>query len=144
MPRDVNLVLDPGRTVTASESEDYVEVEGGAFCLATLIGAAFAGASTTLDAYVMFSPDVGTTYYMAAKFQQLGPTNDNIETRIVCYIPRPTVKTNPVRVRIKYVVAGSAPSYAISRVFLEPMVSLAPPDIDESLAIGLRTLVSGV
>lgn len=144
MPRDVALVLDPGQTVVADSNTDYIECEGGYFALVTLLGGVFTGASTTLDARVMFSVDVGANYYMAGKFQQLGPTDDSCEMRIPVYIPRPTVKTNPVRVRMNYDAGGVAPSYAITRVQLEPMLSLAPPSLDEDLSIGLRTLKAAV
>ena len=113
MPRDVNLILEPGQVVTANGNGDYIEVEGGALCWAHFLGAAFTGASTTLDVYVMFSVDVGSNYYSAGKFQQLGPTNDNADKH-----RHRTRKRNDIR----YKRRAQLPHHCCRNIYIEENV----------------------
>lgn len=144
MARDVDLVLDSGDTIVADGNTDYIELEGGFLAWAHIYWGAMTGGSTTMDARVVFSVDAGANYYMAGKFQQLGPTNDNAEQRIPVYIPRATTAGVPVRVRLNFDVAGGAPSYALVNAFIEPMSSLAVPAIDELTRTGAVALLAGV
>ena len=141
---DANLILDSGRTVTVDETESAISVEGGFFAIAHLLTGAMSGASTTLDAYIQVSDDEGSNYYMAAKFQQLGPSDDSKYLKCVCYIRRPDTAGELTRVRVRYEVAGSAPSYVITRCWLEPMLTLGVPAQDEAQTEGLCAEVSAI
>lgn len=148
MAIDTNLILDQANTVVADGNTDYVEVEGGFLCWAHYLGGAMSGGSTTIDIRIMFSVDQGVNYYMAGKFQVLGPTNDNAEMKIPVYIPRPAPVSNtyqpspnPVRVRVNYDVSGTAPSYVTVLIDLQPMVSLAVSAVDELAGLGARSLI---
>jgi hypothetical protein len=92
----------------------------------------------------MVSLDAGSNYYMAGKFQQLGPTNDNAYLAIPVYLPRPTSAANKLRVRLNYDVAGVSPSYAITNAIIDPMVSLAVPEQDERNQNGAVSLLAAV
>lgn len=136
---DVNMVLDAGSTVTADGSGDPIPVEGAGLVWACVQGGAMSGASTTLDVRVQFSPDNKVNYYMAGKGQQFGPTDDNKFLRFPIYLPEPEVQGQagyPLWVRVNYDVAGSSPSYAITKVWLEPILGLGPIEPDETLNEG--------
>lgn len=146
MALDVNMILETGQTVTTTANNNYIEVEGGLMCWCRMWTGAMTGASTTLDIYVQQSLDVGANYYMApgGKFQELGPTNDNVYMAIPVFIGLPATSTNKTRVRIRYIAAGSSPSYAITLIALEPMVSITAPSIDQPLAQGVYALVAAL
>ena len=142
MPRDANLILDAGETVIANGDTTAIDTEGGFLAWVFAIMGAMSGADTTCDIYVQASPDGGSNYYMIGKFQQLGPTNDDAEMRIPVYIPRPSTGQTVTKVRLHKVVAGVAPSYVVEKVFVEPMLSIAPPAIDENLRTGAVCLLA--
>ncbi len=143
MAVDVRLLLDSNNTVTTDQNTTYIDVEGGGLMWAVLYTGAMSGSGTTCDIRVMFSLDVGANYYMAGKFQTLGPTNDNIILRIPVYIPLPATATNKTRVRLNYDVAGSSPSYLITTAFIEPITSImSSPGTDKVNAIGVYALVA--
>ncbi len=144
MAIDTNLVLDSGQTVVADGNTDYVECEGGFLAWVHMIWGVMSGGSTTCDAYVMVSIDAGLNYYMKGKFQQVGPTDDSKDDRIPVYIPQPATAGVLVRVRIKYDVAGSSPSYAVTFCSLEPMTSLGCPGVDEPGQTGAASLIAAV
>lgn len=144
MVYDANLELDAGRTVTADESTNYIEAEGGALMWACLKMGAMSGTTPTFDARVQHSPDGGTTYYMAGKHQRFADTDDDKFSRIPVYIPRPETKGAKVRVRMNYDVGGTSPSFAVTKAWLEPMLSLAPEATDESLLEGAALQMAAV
>lgn len=134
---DTNLILDEGRTVTADETEVFVECEGGFYALAHLKMGAMTGTTPTLDTTIEQSPDLGTTYYYACKFVRFNETHDNAYVKQPVYIPQPNTSGNKVRVRIKYDVGGTTPSYVVTKAWLEPLLSLGTPQTDEDLQEGL-------
>ena len=144
MPRDINAQLETGRTVEATVNGIPIDVEGGKFAIVTIEFGAFSGGSTTLDIKVQASIDLGVTYHEIASFAQLGPTNDDDigdkPARRVVYVPRPETPGTMVKVRLRYVAAGSSPSYVITRAFLDPMLSMAPLAQDEQNEEGLALL----
>lgn len=142
MARDVELILDDGRTVTADENTDYIEVEGGMLCVARMWLGALSG-GTSLDVRVQSSPDGGTNYYMSGKFQQIVPTDDNKVFGCLCYIPRPASGQFKTRVRLNYDADGAI-SNVISKVVLEPLESISPPALDEKLSEGIAILAAAV
>ncbi len=137
---DVDLELDSADTVIANGDTTAIDTEGGSLMWASLITGAMSGGGTTCDIYVQVSVNGGSNYYLASggKFQQLGPTNDNVILRIPVYIPRPTISATvtTTKVRAHYVVAGGAPSYVITKLFLEPMLDPTVHATDESLSEG--------
>jgi len=144
MARDVELVLDTGRTVSADESTDYIETEGGMLCMARAWFGAMSGTNPTCDIRIQASVDAGSNYYKMGQMQQLVGTDDNKELACLCYIPRPASGQFKTRVRVNYDVGGTTPSFAVTRVILEPLESIAPPDQDEDGAKGLAALVSSL
>jgi len=141
-PRDTALILDSGETVIANGSTTAIDTVGGFLAWVALRMGTITGAGTTLDVRVQATPDGGSNYYLLGKFQQLGPTDDDKFLRIPVYIPRPESGQTVTSVRLNFVVAGGAPSYAIDRCDLEPMVSLAVNALDEELVEGAAIQVS--
>lgn len=125
MAVDVGLVLDSGQVVTADGNTTPIDTEGGKLMWACLSMGALSGASTTFDARVQCSIDGGTDYWMIGKHQTFGPTDDSKISKIPVYVRRPITAGNPVKVRMNYDVAGGAPSYAVTRAWLEPILTLA-------------------
>lgn len=144
MAIDLALVLDQDYVVAADENRPYIEVPGGILCWAGLHTGAMSGGSTTFDVRVQASPDGGSNYYMIGKFQQLGPSDDSKILRIPVYVPQPEDPDVPVRVRLNYDVAGASPSYAVALAYLDPMVDVSPPAIDEELEQGCAVQISAV
>lgn len=140
---DVNLVLDSGQTVTADSTTTPIQVEGGAFVVLRSIFGAMSGASTTCDVYLQYSFD-NVTYYMVTKLQQLGPTDDNKKPAAVGFIPPHTTAGSRVYVRLRYEVAGGAPSYAVTKVYMEPLMSLAVSPVDFAQAEGLCARIAAI
>lgn len=144
MAIDTLLVLEAGQTVVADSNSDYVECEGGILMWAHIFWGTLSGGSTTCDARVMVSVDAGANYFMKAKFQQVGPTDDNKEDRVPVYIPQPTTAGVKCRVRLNYDVAGGAPSYAVTQAFLEILHGNSVPAIDEQNTTGAASLISAL
>lgn len=140
---DANLVVDAGQTVTADGSTTPIEVEGGGLMWACCLLGTLAGASTTLDIRIQHSPDNKANYYKAGQFQQLGPSDDGKLLKIPVYIPEPEAPTSYKSwVRANYDVTGASPSYAITKLWLEPIIGNGPVEPDESLEEGAAIQVS--
>ena len=146
MPFDADLILDSGQTVVATGNNAAIQVEGGWLAWARLVMGTVSGGGTTCDVYIQASIDNGSNYYMIGKFQQMGPSLTTKELAIPVYIPRWATSdaTLLTYVRARYVVAGGAPSYAVTYLRLDPMVSLAVRSIDEKLGIGAAALVAAL
>lgn len=144
MPFDVDLILDTGQTITINTNTAAIQVEGGWMAWVRLLMGIVSGGGTTLDVRVQVSEDLGANYYAFGKFQQLGPTHSGKELAIPVYIPRPAVAGNLTYVRANYTVAGGAPSYAVTKCWLEPMLSPTVRAVDEQLAIGAAALISAL
>lgn len=144
MALDVELVVDEDRVVTADESTEYIECEGGFLAWARLWTGAMSGTNPTCDVRLQYSPDGGSNYYLLGKFQQLVGTNDNARLAIPVYIPHPSSTEQKVRVRANYDVGGTTPSFAISHLILDPIVSLAPLATDEEANEGAAAMLSSL
>lgn len=146
MALDVNMILDQNSVYATTTNTNYLLLEGGIMCWVRAWTGVMSGGSTTCDIYIQQSLDAGANYYMApgGKFQQLGPTNDNVYMAIPVFIGLAVTATNRTRVRARYVLAGSSPSYAITTLAIEPMVSNTPPSIDQPLAQGVYALVAAL
>lgn len=142
MAIDVDLILDNGQTVVGDGSTVPIQIEGGALAWAVLQLGALAG-GTSLDVRIQQSVDLGANYYMAGKFQRLVPTDDNKLLKIPVYINRPTNPNNKTYVRVNYDDTGGG-SWAIAKVYLDPMVSLAVNNMDEQGATGAAALVNAL
>lgn len=142
MAIDTLLVLAEAQTIVADGNSDYIECEGGIACWAHIQYGAMSG-GTSLDVRVMVSPDAGANYYMKGKFQQIVPTDDNKDDRILVYIPQPETPGTKVRVRLNYDVTG-AMSTVITWAMLEPQVGIAPPAIDEQAETGAASQISAL
>lgn len=140
MPYDVNLILDQGHTITADGDGPVLDCEGGQLVWVRNYWGAMSGGGSTLDVRVLVSSDAGSNYYMYGKFQQLGPTNDNLEAAIPVYIPPPQTPGQMVKVKLNFDIGGSG-TYILTLSAIEPMVSLAPPDLD--LKVGGQSTANG-
>jgi hypothetical protein len=140
--RDTNLVLRAAASpLAASGSTTAIEVEGGFFAVVRCFGGTITDANETFDLDVEASVDDEGTFGKIASFPQIVATDDDIEIARVCYIPKPVLST-PVtvtHVRITWVAAGTTPSWPVD-IFIEPLVSLAPPAVDVELTKGLCEL----
>jgi hypothetical protein len=144
MALDTMLIVEAGQVVVADGNSAYVECEGGMLAWVRLWMGAMTGTNPTFDCRVMASPDVGVNYFMIGKFQQMVGTNDNAYLAIPVYVMRPTLASNPVRVRLNYDVGGTTPSFTIVKAALDPMTSIAVRATDEALASGAASLLSAL
>lgn len=140
MAADVNLILDSGQTITGDTNGTPVTCEGGWLGWAKLKLGAMTG-GTSLAVRIQFSIDEGANYYMAGKFQLLGGNDDNKYLAIPVYIPQPDTAGELVRVRVNYDDTGAG-TWVITKCWLEPMLSLAVPALDEELQEGAAALVA--
>lgn len=140
MARDVNLILDSGSTITANGQTTAIDTEGGFYAIVRELFGAITGTSPTLDTDLEVSIDGGSNYFKVASIPQLVGTDDDIEIARVAYIPRPASGQTVTKVRLSDVVSGTSPSFARTNSYLEPLVSLAVPAIDEGLSQGLAAL----
>jgi hypothetical protein len=142
MARDVDLILDNGQTLTATAQTTAIDVEGGMFVMFRLFGGTFGNATDTLDADLEVSVNGGSNYYKVGSLPQLDGADDDIEIARVAYIPVPDSGQTVTKVRLNYTIGNNdSPSFVISKVFLEPLISISPPALDEELSIGLVKLV---
>lgn len=140
--RDIELVLDSARTLTANLDTAAINVEGGVMAWLDMLVGTVSGTTPTLDAYLQASIDNQGTWHSIGKLPQI--TTGSLEVRRPVYIPRPTIAGGatalaPVFVRMHYVVAGTTPSFGLN-VFLEAVMNNAPPGPDEALGIGAAYL----
>lgn len=143
--RDANLKLDEDRSFTANADSTAIDTEGGFLAWVSMLLGTLTGGGAKMDVYVQASMDEGSNYYCIGKFQQILDTHDDKFLRIPVYVPRPTTAGTFTKVRLHYVetTAGCNP-FVIVDVFLEPMVSIAPPAIDEVEASGCAILLSAI
>ena len=142
--RDANLKLDEDRSFSANVDATAIDVEGGMLAWVSMLLGTLSGAGAKMDAYVQASMDEGSNYYMIGKFQQILDTHDNKFLRVPVYVPRPTTAGTKVKVRMHYVETTASAVFAITDVFLEPMVSIAVPAIDEVEASGAANKLSAI
>ncbi len=141
-PRDVNLQLaDSATPIEAAAAQTAVDTEGGFYAIVRLEGGALPDGDETFDLQVEASIDGGGNYYAIAIFRQLINTDDNIIMSRPCYVPRfPPATQTVTKVRLNCTaIAGATPSNPMN-AWLEPMLSLGVPAIDEVLKNGLAEL----
>jgi len=141
-PRDKNLQLrDYTAPLVASGSTTAIECEGGFYAIVRCVGKIITDADEKFDLVVEASVDDEAKYGKIGAFPQIVATDDGIVIARVVYVPRPILAT-PVEVthvRITWVSEGTTPSWPVD-IWLEPLVSLAPPARDEGLLQGLCEL----
>ena len=142
MPRDENLALERKATpVTATGQGTAVDTEGGFFCVVRIQGGTITDADETFDLIVQASIDGGTNYRNIGAFPQIVAADDDVEVARPVYVPKPDSSNTVTKVRTDWTVAGTTPSNAMD-VWLEPMLSLGIPGVDEQLTIGVEKLLS--
>lgn len=143
-PRDINLILAAAAVpLGASGSSVAIECEGGFYAVVRFMGGTITDADETFDVDIEASVDDEATYGKIGALPQIVGTDDDISIARVVYIPRPVLAT-PVEVthvRLTWVAAGTTPSWPVS-VWIEPLLSLAVPAVDEGLLQGLCELKS--
>ena len=142
MARDTNLQLEAKATpVTATGNGTAKDTEGGFFAIVRIFGGTITDANETFDLIVQASIDGGSTYRNIGAFPQIVATDDDVEVARPVYVPKPDSSNTVTKVRTDWTVAGTTPSNAMD-VFLEPMVSLGIPGVDEQLTVGVEKLLS--
>ena len=143
MAKDTNLQLaDDGTPLGASGSTTAIECEGGFFAVVRCYGGTITDANETFDLVVEASVDDEATFGSIGAFPQVDD-HDDLEIARVVYVPPPILATpvNVTHVRITWVAGGTTPSWPVN-IFLEPLVSLAAPEIDVDQLKGLCELKS--
>lgn len=151
MPKDVNLRFSAAAVpITANGDSSVLNTEGGYFGLVSLEDAVLpVDADETLATIVNVSIDGGSNYFEVGRMKTI--TNAAMVADIttnkkpsykqsrVFYFPRPASGQTLTKVKLSYTAAGTTPSFPLD-AFLEPMVSLSVPAIDEAMANGLARL----
>lgn len=140
-PRDVNLVLrESADPLTTTGAGDAVDTEGGFRADVRCVGGTLS-ATQTHALVVQASIDGGSNYYDIGAFPSIDAADDDIDIARSVYIPKPTLSATvtTTKVRIYDTVTGT-PSWPVD-IFIEPLVSLAAPALDDELATGLAKLV---
>ena len=141
-PKDVNLQLaDAATPITATGSGTAIDTEGGFYGIVRFeCGDPITDANETFDFTVMASIDGGSNYFQIGAIRQIVDGDEDMAKSIPVYVPRfPPATQTVTKVRLEYVVAGTTPSLPLN-CWLEPMLSLAVPAIDETLKNGLAEL----
>lgn len=140
-PRDVNLKLsDSGTPIVNTTALAAIDTEGGFYANISVQLNVVTDADETMSLTVEASKDGGSNYFHICEFPGFVAADDNIHIARSCYIPRPASGQSVTKVRLKArAVAGTTPSFPITS-YIEPLLSLGPPAIDEVLAQGVANL----
>ena len=144
MARDVNLQLISGATAMAGTGVkgSVVDTEGGFYALVSMLLGTCTGTTVVVSVAVQASIDGGSNYFHVGQFPILDEDDDDIEISRVVYIPKPDSSNTVTKVRLNTVVSsGATPVVPVNQAFLEPLVSLATPGIDEQLTQGVAKLI---
>ncbi len=144
MVKDVNLQLISGATAMAGTGAkgSVVDTEGGFYALISMLLGTCTGTTVAVSVAVEASIDGGSNYFHVGQFPILDEGDDDIEISRVVYIPKPDSSNTVTKVRLNTVISsGATPVVPVNQAFLEPLVSLATPGIDEQLTQGVAKLV---
>ena len=141
MPKDVNLRLANLADLSATGQQTAVDTEGGFFAVARLTNAAITGTSPTFDFVIQVSIDGGANYFGVGAFPRLVGTHSSIVISRPVFIPKPASGQIVAKVRLQYTIGGTTPVCNDVTVYLEPMLSLAPYQVDVELAEGVAKLI---
>lgn len=141
MARDVDLKLaDDGTPIDSTTALAAINTEGGFPAMVRAFLGTVTDADETMNLTVEASIDGGSNYFHIGEFPGFVAGDDDIEIARLVYVPRPASGQTVTKVRLKArAVAGTTPSFPIT-AYLEPLVSLAPPAVDEALAEGIALL----
>ena len=141
MPRDINLKLaDSGTPITSTTALTAVDTEGGFYALVVMDMGVITDSDETFNITVEASGDNGSNYFHIGEFPQIANGDESTKISRPVYVPKPDSGQTKTKVRLKArAVGGTTPSLPVD-AWLEPMVSLSPPAIDEVLGQGVATL----
>lgn len=139
MPKDVDLKLvDAAAPIVDTTALAAIDVEGGWYGVVRLNIGTITDADETFNITVECSVDGGSNYFHIGEFPTIVAADDNIEIARPVFIPRRAAGDVKVRLKAR-AVAGTTPSLPCT-AFLEPLLSLAAPAVDQSLISGVALL----
>ena len=144
MARDTNLELVATSTDFAGTGDKGVEkdTEGGFWAMIRLFLGTITGSIVVNDIQVLCSIDGGATDFHIGQFPTIDEADDDIEIARVVYIPKPASGQSFTKVKLNTrVSSGTAPVVPVLRAFIEPLVSLGIPGVDEQLTVGVELLI---
>ena len=144
MARDTNLELVASSVDFAGTGDKGAEkdTEGGFWAMIRLFLGTVTGSSVLVDVRVLCSIDGGTTDFHIGQFPTFDEADDDIEIARAVYIPKPDSSNTVTKVKLNTVAsAGTTPVVPVLRAFIEPLVSLGIPGVDEQLTVGVEKLI---
>jgi len=143
--RDVNLTLISGATAMAGTGVkgSVIDTEGGFYAIVSMQLGTCTGTTVVVDVAVQASIDGGSNYFHIGQFPSLNEDDDDIEISRVVFVPKPTLSSTvtTTKVRLNTVASsGGSPVVPVNQAFIEPLVSLAAPGIDNELSQGVAKL----
>ncbi|KKM96119.1 hypothetical protein LCGC14_1181390 [marine sediment metagenome] len=144
MARDLNLELVATSTDFAGTGDKGVEkdTEGGFWAMIRLFLGTVTGTTVVCDIQVLCSIDGGSTDFHIGQFPTIDEADDDIEIARVVYIPKPDSSNTVTKVKLNTrTSSGSTPVVPVLRAFIEPLVSLGIPGVDEQLTVGVEKLI---
>ena len=144
MARDINLELVAAPEDIAGTGDKGVEkdTEGGFFAMIRCFYGAITGSTVVNDLQVLCSIDGGSTDFHIGQFPTVDESDDDIEIARVVYIPKPASGQTVTKVKLNVrTSSGTTPVVNLKRAFIEPLVSLGIPGVDEQLTVGVEKLI---
>lgn len=144
MARDVNLAFITGATAMAGTGVkgSVIDTEGGFYALVSMLLGTCTG-TPAVSVAVQASIDGGSNWFHIGQFPILDESDDDIEISRVVFVPKPTLSSTvtTTKVRLNTVISsGGSPVVPVNQAYLEPLVSLAAPGIDNELSQGVAQL----
>jgi len=142
--RDTNLELVASSTDFAGTGDKGTEkdTEGGFWAMIRLFLGTITGTTVVNDIQVLCSIDGGTTDFHIGQFPTIDEADDDIEIARAVYIPKPDSSNTVTKVKLNTrVSSGTSPVVPVLRAFIEPLVSLGIPGVDEQLTVGVEKLI---
>ena len=144
MARDVNLQLITGATAMAGTGAKgaVVDTEGGFYAIVSMLLGTCTG-TPVVDVAIQASINGGSNWFHIGQFPSLDEDDDDIEISRVVFVPKPTLSSTvtTTKVRLNTVASsGGSPVVPVNQAFIEPLVSLAAPGIDNELSQGVAKL----
>ncbi len=145
MARDVNLAFITGATAMAGTGVkgSVIDTEGGFYAIVSALLGTCTGTTVAVSVAVQASIDGGSNYFHIGQFPILDQDDDDIEISRVVFVPKPTLSSTvtTTKVRLNTVIStGTSPVVPFNQSYLEPLVSLAAPGIDNELSQGVAKL----
>ena len=144
MPRDVNLALIIASTDMAGTGDKGSEkdTEGGFWAMVRMFMGTITGTTVVCDVQILCSIDGGTTDFHIGQFPKIDEADDSIEIARVVYIPQPASGQTVTKVKLNTrTSSGTSPVVPCLLAYIEPLVSLGVPAVDEGLDSGVAKLI---